>query len=76
MGAVLTAVAVSALAAVAAAANWPGPAAVIEVDAVEQFGGNMSGLAYQGTGTSTPGVIWSVRNGPGEMYRLVWNDTI
>jgi len=76
MGAVLTAVAVSALAAVAAAANWPGPAAVIEVDAVEQFGGNMSGLAYEGTGTSTAGVIWSVRNGPGEMYRLVWNGTI
>ena len=35
------------------------------------FGGNISGLAYQPSG----GVLWVVKNGPGTMYRLLWDGT-
>jgi hypothetical protein len=32
----------------------------------------MSGLAYEGSGSATPGVGWAVRNGPGSLFRVVW----
>lgn len=56
-----------------AAAPWPGGADVSTVDAANLFGSNMSGLWYEGTGGSTPGVLWASKNGPGTLYRLVWD---
>ena len=55
---------------------WPGDAAVQTTDGVSVFGGNLSGLAYEGSGTQAPGVLWGARNGPGSLFRLVWNGTI
>ncbi len=53
---------------------WPGATAVTDADVGGSFfGGNMSGLAYEGAGTSVPGVLWAARNGPGALFRLVWN---
>lgn len=54
--------------------SWPGSAAVATVDAGDVFGGDMSGLAYQPSGSSAPGVLWGSRNGgPGAVFRLVWD---
>ena len=36
----------------------------------------MSGLVYQASGTGAPGVLWAVKNGPGTLYRLLWNGTV
>jgi uncharacterized protein (TIGR03437 family) len=55
---------------------WPGGAAVQGVGPIGVFNGNLSGLAYEGSGTAAPGVLWGVRNGPGSLFRLVWNGTI
>ncbi|MFF1879792.1 lamin tail domain-containing protein [Leifsonia sp. NPDC058230] len=55
---------------------WPGGAAVNTVDDANVLGGNMSGLFYEPSGTSAPGVLWAVKNGPGTLFRLVWNGTI
>lgn len=55
---------------------WPGGAEVQVVDGTSVFGGNMSGLVYDGSGSSAPGVLWAVRNGPGSLFRLVWNGSI
>ncbi|MET7417709.1 lamin tail domain-containing protein [Dactylosporangium sp. NPDC005555] len=52
------------------AAAWPGGAAVSTVDRSGVFGGNMSGLAFQGSS-----VLWAVKNGPGTLYRLTWDGT-
>ena len=41
---------------------WPGGAAVSILDDAATFGENVSGLAYQPSGTSAPGVLWGVRN--------------
>jgi hypothetical protein len=49
---------------------------VVTADAVSVFGGNLSGLAYEANGLNTPGTLWAVRNGPGTLYRLVWNGSI
>ena len=56
--------------------TWPGGADVQTVDGAGVFGGNMSGLVYEGSGTAAPGVLWAVRNGPETLFRLVWNGTI
>lgn len=53
---------------------WPGSGTVAAVDAGSVFGGDMSGLAYQPSGSSAPGVLWGSRNGgPGAVFRLVWD---
>jgi hypothetical protein len=49
---------------------WPGGAAVTAADTPGALGGNVSGLAYQASGTSTPGTLWAVKNDPGTLYRL------
>ena len=36
----------------------------------------MSGLAYEGSGSAAPGVLWASKNGPGTLYRLVWNGSV
>ena len=55
---------------------WPGDADVQTADGLNVFGGNLSGLVYEGTGSSTPGVLWAVRNGPGSLFRLVFDGSI
>ncbi len=66
--------AVSLLAAASAAGGtsvWPGGSAVNEADDPGEFDGNVSGLAYQPSGSSDPGVLWAVRNAPSTLFRLV-----
>jgi Lamin Tail Domain len=60
------------------ALQWPGGPDVQTADGLNVLGGNMSGLVYEGSGNinATPGVLWAVRNGPGTLFRLVWNGTI
>ena len=51
---------------------WPGGSTVTAVDVPNTFPSNLSGLTYVGTGTTTPGTIWAVRNGsPEALYKLV-----
>lgn len=52
---------------------WPGAADVTTVDPSGTFASNLSGLAYEGTGTTAPGTLWAVRNGPGALFKLVPN---
>ncbi len=58
------------------AVAWPGAATVSPVDGPGVLGQDVSGLAYQPSGTSAPGVLWAVKNDPGTLYRLIWNGTI
>jgi hypothetical protein len=55
-------------------ANWPGADNVTAVDSTNAFGGNMSGLTYEGAAGANPAVLWAVRNGPGTLFRLVQRD--
>ena len=48
---------------------WPGGAAVAAVDNAGQFGENLSGLAYEGSGSGA--IMWAVQNGPSTLYKLV-----
>ncbi|MGI5180839.1 lamin tail domain-containing protein [Dactylosporangium sp. CA-152071] len=50
------------------ATAWPGGADVTTADQSGVFGGNMSGLSFQGRD-----VLWAVKNGPGTLYRLTWD---
>ncbi len=50
---------------------WPGGAEVSTVDVEAALGGDVSGLAYEGSGSTTPGVLWAVNNGGGALQRLV-----
>ena len=52
---------------------WPGSSAVQNAGVANALGGNMSGLTYEGSGSATPGVLWASKNGPGTLYRLIWN---
>jgi hypothetical protein len=54
---------------------WPGDPNVQTIDGTNVFGGNMSGLVYEGAGAG-PGTLWAVRNGPGTLFRLIWDGTI
>jgi Ca2+-binding RTX toxin-like protein len=60
-----------------AVAAWPGGSAVSIGDADNAFppAGNISGLAYQPSGSSARGVLWAVKNGPSTLYRLVFDGT-
>jgi hypothetical protein len=55
------------------ATAWPGSATVTEVDATATFVQDVSGLAYEGTGTAAPGTMWAVQNGGGVLYKLADN---
>jgi hypothetical protein len=48
---------------------WPGPIEVRVVDRGEVFGENLSGVHFDAG--SENGVLWTVRNGPSALYRLV-----
>src|SRR5204862_474332 len=56
--------------------TWPGGPDVQTADGVNVFGQNLSGLAYEGSGTAAPGTLWAVRNGPESLFRLIFNGTI
>jgi len=51
---------------------WPGGTTVAAVDTVAAFNGNLSGLVYEGAGNG-PDVLWGARNGPGTLFRLIFN---
>jgi Ca2+-binding RTX toxin-like protein len=59
----------------ASGAAWPGGTTVSFADGVNVFGDNLSGLAYQPSGTSAPGVLWAVRNQNPKLFRLLWDGT-
>ncbi len=54
---------------------WPGGAGVSFADGAGVLGGNISGLAYQPSGSTAPGVLWAVKNDLGTLYRLLWDGT-
>lgn len=54
--------------------TWPGGAGVQTSDGSNVFGGNMSGLVYEGA--LFPPVLWAARNGPGSLFRLIFNGSI
>jgi hypothetical protein len=65
--------ALNACAGIVPAGPWPGPADVTIVDDADVFGQDMSGLAYEGTGTAERGVLWAVNNGTGTLFKLLWD---
>ena len=54
---------------------WPGSASVTTVDQAGVLGSDLSGLDYEGTGTSNRGVLWAVNNGTSTLQRLLWDGT-
>ena len=54
---------------------WPGGAGVATADPANLLGGNMSGLAYQPSGSGARGTLWAVKNGPSTLYRLRFDGT-
>jgi hypothetical protein len=54
---------------------WPGASAVTIADVAGTFGGNMSGLAFEAANGINPAVLWASKNGPGALYRLLFNGT-
>jgi len=55
--------------------DWPGNPVIQPADAGGVFQENLSGLAYQASG-SAPGVLWAALNGPGSVFRLVRDGSI
>lgn len=53
---------------------WPGSPDVQPIENYE-FGEDMSGLDYEGSGSTVPGVLWAARNKAGTMFRLVFDGT-
>jgi hypothetical protein len=56
--------------------SWPGSSSVQNSGVANALGGNMSGLAYEGSGSATRGALWASKNGPGMLYRMVWNGSV
>ncbi len=51
--------------------SWFGGNAVTAVDAANAFGGgDVSGLAYEGSGSAAPGTLWAVQNGTGSLFKV------
>lgn len=55
---------------------WPGGTDVQTVGGLNVFGTNLSGLAYEGSGTAAKGTLWAVRNGPESLFRLIFDGAI
>lgn len=53
------------------AAAWPGGTSIAVADELAVFPSNLSGLAYQGSGSGARGVLWATQNNPSTLYRLV-----
>src|SRR5687768_2741958 len=75
LAAALAAVVCLVAAAPAAGSVWPGGTSVSFADGANAFGENLSGLAYQPSGTAAPGVLWAVRNSPPTLFRLTYDGT-
>lgn len=58
----------------AALGRWPGNVGVDAVSAPAAYGQDMSGLAYEATGSGR-GTLWAVNNGTGTLDKLEWNST-
>lgn len=58
---------------VSGALPWPGDPTVQTADNANVFGGNLSGLIEEGSGGGAPGTLWGARNGPGTLFRLVFD---
>lgn len=54
----------------ASATAWPGGSAVSDAASDINFGPNLSGLAYQPSGTNAPGTLWAVDNSPSTLWKL------
>ncbi|MGV3710461.1 MAG: lamin tail domain-containing protein, partial [Gemmatimonas sp.] len=55
---------------------WPGLDNVTTVDVQGTFSSNLSGLVYEaGAGPGGTDVLWAARNGPGSIYRMIFNGT-
>ena len=52
---------------------WPGDPTVVTRDPAATFTSNLSGLDYEPSGSTAPGVLWGVVNGPGSLYRMVFD---
>ena len=74
-GVALVACLLAAAPASATTSVWPGGPAISAADGSDVFGKDLSGLAYQPSGSSAPGVLWAVRNKPSTLYRLVYDGT-
>ena len=61
------------------ASPWPGGTAILTGDVKGAVGNNMSGLAYQPSGTAARGTLWAVRNSSGgvlsTLFKLTYNGT-
>lgn len=53
------------------ATTWPGGNTITVADNVGTFGGNLSGLTFEGASGIVPTVLWGARNGPGALFRLI-----
>jgi lamin tail-like protein len=53
------------------AETWPGGTDISVLDAADAFPVNLSGLAYQPSGTRAKGFLWGVRNDPATLYKIV-----
>lgn len=76
IGSLATTVALLVAAPPASGAAWPGGNDVAVADAADALGGDVSGLAYQGSGSSAPGVMWAVDNGDSKLQRLIFDGTL
>lgn len=50
---------------------WLGGSTVTPIDDEATFGGDLSGLDWEPSGSSVPGTLWAVQNGDGLLYRIV-----
>jgi len=55
---------------------WPGLDDVVTIDGTSVFTQNLSGLMYEPAAGGTPAVLWGARNGPGSIFRLIFDGTI
>src|SRR5262249_7014345 len=58
-----------------ASAPWPGSDDVTIADGTAALGGNLSGLIYEPASGRSPAVPRGARNGPGSLFRLLFNGT-
>jgi hypothetical protein len=53
--------------------TWPGQNQTQTVDVANTFASNLSGLTYEAASETSSAVLWAVQNGPGTLYKLIWN---
>ena len=55
---------------------WPGGSTASVADGLNALPDDTSGLAYQPSGSSAPGVLWVVNNGQSKLYRMIRSGSI